>query len=270
MDKLPTWFKLSMLTHLIAAALFIAWPQMWALSLALVALNHGLLLLASFWPRSPWLGPNLRRLPPDGNDEVALTFDDGPDPEVTPRVLDILAAYGARATFFCIAERAAAHPRIIEAIVAAGHRVENHTYRHAGHFALFFPKAMGRDIARAQRVLTELAGEPPRYFRAPVGMRNPGMDFVLAAQDLRLVSWTRRGFDSVTRDPERVLQRLTRNLKAGDVLLLHDGSSARAGDGNPVVLMVLPRLLETLKQAGLRAVAIAPLDLSTKPAITRA
>jgi peptidoglycan-N-acetylglucosamine deacetylase len=257
MNKLPGWLKVSILVHLAAALLTVARPRAWPLVLTLIAVNHGLLLLASFWPRSRWLGPNLRRLP-GRNGEVALTFDDGPDPEVTPQVLEILAARGARATFFCIAERAAAHPEIIRAIVAAGHRVENHSARHAGHFALFLPSAMARDIARAQQQLTALAGEPPRYFRAPVGMRNPAMGLILAAQGLRLVSWTRRGFDSISRDPERVLRRLIRNLAAGDILLLHDGGSARARDGTPVVLQVLPRLLDHIERAGLNAVLLAP------------
>jgi peptidoglycan/xylan/chitin deacetylase (PgdA/CDA1 family) len=250
------WLKLSILTHVAAASLFIARPQAWPLTLSLVAANHGLLLLGSLWPRSRLLGFNLRRLPQDCVDQVAITFDDGPDAEVTPRVLEILSAHGAKATFFCIAQRAQAHPGIMQAIVAAGHRVENHSYRHAGHFALFLPRAMGRDVARAQEILAALAGDPPRYFRAPVGMRNPAMGFVLAAQGLRLVSWTRRGLDSVTRDPERVLRRLTRGLKAGDILLLHDGSSALSQDGTPVVLHVLPRLLEQITLEGLTPVAI--------------
>jgi peptidoglycan-N-acetylglucosamine deacetylase len=232
-----------------------------------VVANHGLLLFASFWPRSRLMGANLRRLPPPCAGEVALSFDDGPDPEVTPKVLEIMAAHGARASFFCIGERAQAHPEIIKAIVAAGHRVENHSHRHLGYFALLLPNAMARDIARAQAVLTALAGQPPAYFRAPVGMRNPAVDLVLDAQGLRLVSWTRRGLDTVSRRPDRVLRRLTRGLAAGDILLLHDGASARDRAGAPIVLQVLPHLLQRLAQKGLAAVPIAPPETVTATTI---
>lgn len=256
MTKLPLWFPASILAHAAALALYVARPSAWSLALIIVAANHGLLLVASFLPRSRVLGPNLRRLPTDCTGQVALTFDDGPDPETTPEVLRILEEHGARATFFCIGERALAHPHIARAIAAAGHRVENHSYRHAGHFALFFPRAMARDIERAQCALMAVTGLQPRYFRAPAGMRNPAMGFVLTGARLSLVSWTRRGLDTVTRDPEKVLRRLLRGLKAGDILLMHDGSSARAADGHPVVLHVLPKLLEALTRQGLRGVSI--------------
>ncbi|MGH8718315.1 MAG: polysaccharide deacetylase family protein [Burkholderiales bacterium] len=240
--------------HLIALALFVAWPQMGPSLLAFVAAHHGVLLFASLSPRSRLIGSNLRRLPAAWAGQVALTFDDGPDLVVTPKVLEILSAYRARATFFCIGERAAAHPDIIRAIVAAGHRVENHSQRHVGWFAFFGPRAMARDIERAQTELTRLAGEAPVYFRAPAGMRNPLTGWVLAKLGLQLVSWTRRGFDTLARDPQRVLKRLTRDLDAGDILVLHDGAAAR--EGTPIVLQVLPKLLERIGSLGLVAVSI--------------
>jgi peptidoglycan-N-acetylglucosamine deacetylase len=209
------------------------------------------------------MGANLRRVPGAGN-EIALTFDDGPDPEVTPRVLRVLAERGARASFFCIAERAQKYPEIVRAIVEGGHRVENHSLRHTAHFALLGTKAMTRDVSAAQLILSVLADNAPRYFRPPAGMRNPALDFVLRKLDLGLVSWSRRGFDTFTRDPERVLRRLTKNLRGGDILVLHDGSSARDAEGVPVVLNVLPRLLDHLERESLLAVALPrgtiPLD----------
>jgi peptidoglycan/xylan/chitin deacetylase (PgdA/CDA1 family) len=185
---------------------------------------------------------------------VALTFDDGPDPEVTPRVLDLLAERGARATFFCIGRRARAHPEIVAEIVRRGHEVENHTWSHPNSFACYPPGPMRREIVRAQEALAETAGRRPRYFRAPAGIRNPLLDPLLHAQGLTLVSWTRRGFDTVAREPERVARRLLRGLAGGDVLLLHDGSAARDRQGTPVVLEVLPRLLDALEDRGLTGV----------------
>jgi peptidoglycan/xylan/chitin deacetylase (PgdA/CDA1 family) len=224
---------------------------------ALVA-NHAILLGASLWPRSPLLGPNHVRLPSEAaaRGEIALTFDDGPDPEVTPKVLALLDAYRAKASFFCIAARAVAFPDLVGEIVARGHSIENHSYRHAHTFAFNGISALRREIERAQMALIELSGRRPRYFRAPAGMRNPWLQPVLSQLGLELVSWTRRGFDAVCRKPEKVQQRLLKNLEAGDILLLHDGSPAHDAQGRPVVLEVLPRVLDTIAHRGLNAVAL--------------
>ncbi|MBI3370091.1 MAG: polysaccharide deacetylase family protein, partial [Burkholderiales bacterium] len=183
---------------------------------------------------------------------IALTIDDGPDPQVTPQVLDLLARERVQATFFCIAERAAAQPALTRRIVAAGHSVQNHSHGHRHHFALLGPRAMRDELARAQAVLADLTGIAPHCFRAPAGLRNPFLDWVLHRLNLQLVSWTRRGFDTRSADPTRVLGRLTRDLAAGDILLLHDGHARRTASGQPVLLDVLPPLLARWRAAGLR------------------
>jgi peptidoglycan/xylan/chitin deacetylase (PgdA/CDA1 family) len=160
----------------------------------------------------------------------------------------MLDRYAAKASFFCIGEKAAAYPDIVEAIVRRGHSVENHTLRHPLTFAFFGMAALRREIAAAQAALAGAAGRTPLFFRAPAGFRSPLLDPVLAALDLRYVSWTRRGYDAVSRDPVTVLQKLTRGLGAGDVLMLHDGA--------PVVLAVLPQLLEQLHTRGLKSVTL--------------
>lgn len=258
---LPTPFlRASVLAHLAALGLLLVRPKSWRLALGLAAADHLLLLAASLTPRSPLLGPNLRSLAPDAaaRGEVALTFDDGPDPGVTPRVLDLLDAAGARASFFLIGRRAAAHPGLAREIARRGHRVENHTWSHPNGFALTGPGAMGREIDRAQRLLTELTGRRPAWFRPPAGMRSPLLAGVLARRGLGLASWTRRGFDAVHADPGAVARRLTRGLAAGDVLLLHDGSSfgSPAGRQAGTVLSALPRVLDSLDRRGLTAVPL--------------
>jgi peptidoglycan/xylan/chitin deacetylase (PgdA/CDA1 family) len=242
-----------------------AWP--WALS-ALVA-NHLLLTAAGLWPRSRWLGPNWTHLPPaaaSGGESVpeppgaaaavALTLDDGPDPEVTARVLDVLDAHGASATFFCIGERVARHPALARAIVARRHEIGNHSYRHLKRFSLLGPRGLTAEIRRAQQAIRDATGEVPRFFRAPAGLRNPFLEPVLAREGLQLVSWTRRGFDTVNGSPGAVLGRLTRRLHADDILLLHDGHAARSPAGAPVILDVLPRLLSALATAHLTPITL--------------
>jgi peptidoglycan/xylan/chitin deacetylase (PgdA/CDA1 family) len=208
------------------------------------------------WPQSTLLGANLTRLPPPAAErrEVALTFDDGPDPAVTPTVLDLLDRYGAKASFFCIGTRVAAHPELAREITRRGHSVENHTYSHPNTFACLLPGALARQVGAAQTIVERVVGTRPQFFRAPMGLRSPLLDPVLVAAGLCYTSWTRRGYDTTSTDCDAVLRRLSARLAAGDVLLLHD--RRLAARGAPVVLDVLPRLLERIATAKLRSVSL--------------
>ena len=195
--------------------------------------DHLLLAASGLWPRSRLLGPNWTHLPETAPAAVAITIDDGPDPEVTARVLDMLGEHDARATFFCIGERVDRHPALARAIVAPGHEIGNHSYRHLMRFSLLGPRGVAAEIARAQQAIGAATGEVARFFRAPAGLRNPFLEPALTHANLQLVSWTRRGFDTVNRSAGRVLGSLTRDLQGGDILLLHDGHAARTPPGHP-------------------------------------
>ena len=247
----------SIALHGAAAAGAAAAPAAWPWWLGAVAANHLVLGAVGMRPRSALLGPNLSRLPADaGHGCVALTFDDGPDPDVTPAVLDLLDRHGARASFFVIGARAAAYPDLVREVVRRGHGVENHTHTHPRLFACYGPGAKRRELLRAQDAITAACGRAPRYVRAPMGIRSPLLDPAMAGLPLHYTSWTRRGLDGISACPARVLRRLTDGLAAGDVLLLHDGRCARTRAGMPVVLEVLPALLEHLAARGLKAVAL--------------
>jgi peptidoglycan/xylan/chitin deacetylase (PgdA/CDA1 family) len=250
--------RLSMLWHAAALIALAAQPSWWPWLLAALVANHLLLSVAVLWPRGSWLGPNLTRLPPTAiaRAEICLTFDDGPDPLVTLQVLDLLDQHQAKASFFCIGEKAAAFPETVREIARRGHSVENHSYRHPLVFAFFGLSALRREVNSAQTVIAGITGRAPLYFRAPAGFRSPLLDYVLARCGMQYVSWTRRGYDAVRRDPVQVLRRLTRGLAAGDVLVLHDGARARTAAGEPVVLAVLPALLEQLAVKNLRPVTL--------------
>ncbi len=256
--RMPMLVKASIACHAGAGVAVAADPALWPWALGAVALNHGVISVTGLLPRSTWLGENMRRLPAGSaaRNEVSLTIDDGPDPAVTPAVLDLLDAHGARATFFCIAQRAAEHPALTREIVRRGHSVQNHSDVHRHNFSLLGLRGYTNEIGRAQQRLAEVTGVLPRFFRAPAGLRNPFLAPVLQRLDLTLVSWTRRGFDTVQRDPQRVLQSLTRDLAAGDIVLLHDGHAARTSTEQPVILDVLPALLQRFAGAGLRAVTL--------------
>lgn len=242
--------------HVLAVAGLALAPQHWPWSLGALLANHALITAGGLLPRAAWLGPNQRRLVAAAP-VVALTFDDGPDPEVTPRVLDLLDEAGMQATFFCIGQRALQHAALTREIVRRGHAVENHTYSHPHAFASYGPRRMAREIQQGQQALADVTGRAPQLFRAVAGLRNPFLQPILERLGLRLVSWTRRGYDTRSADPQRVLRRLTRRLAAGDILLLHDGHSARDHAGRAVVLQVLPLLLDALRYRELGSIRIA-------------
>lgn len=251
--------KLSVAAHAALGLGVIAAPASWPWALGALAVNHLILTAAGLFPRSSLLGPNLTRLPNAAiaRREIALTIDDGPNPAVTPRVLDLLDATHAKASFFCIGRYARQHPALCREIVSRGHRVENHGDSHSSLFATFGLRRMRADISAAQATLADITGQAPQFFRATAGLRNPLLDPVLASLDLKLAAWTRRPFDTREGDPQIVLSRLGRNLAAGDILLMHDGHAAKTPYGDPVILTVLPELLQRFHAAHLNPVTLS-------------
>lgn len=245
-DWHPTFLvRLSIALHASALLLVLVEPGQWRWALGGVIANHIVLTLAGLWPRCDWLGSNWTQLPAAAvaRNEVAMTIDDGPDPAVTPQVLDILDRYSAKATFFCIGDKAAQYPDLCREIVRRGHAVENHSQRHCHNFAFLGFSGFLRELQAAQDSLFAVSGQHPLFFRAPAGLRNPFLDPVLHRLGLQLASWSIRGFDTRIGDAERVKGRLVRGLRAGAILLLHDGNAARTAAGIPVILEVLPDIL---------------------------
>jgi peptidoglycan-N-acetylglucosamine deacetylase len=254
----PPFLTASVGVHVAAVAAVVIDKNSWPWALGAVVADHITLTAAGLWPRSKLLGPNWTSLPREvaARGEVAVTIDDGPDPEVTPRVLDLLDAHRAKGTFFCIGELVERHSGLAKEIVRRGHSIENHTHRHLHHFSVLGPRGMTEEVRRAQETIAAVTGESPRFFRAPAGLRNPFLDQVLKRLDLRLASWTRRGFDTRNRQAEVVLNTLSRGARGGDILLLHDGHAGRTPNGGLLILEVLPRLLANLTAAGLKPVTL--------------
>jgi len=254
----PLLVRASVLIHSIALLAVLLLPAEWRWALAAVLANHVLLAAVGLWPRSNWLGENWVRLPAaaTARNEIALTIDDGPDPDVTPQVLALLDRYRVKATFFCIGVKAARYPELCREIVKRGHAVENHSQHHRHHFSLLGIAGYSREILAAQTTLTNITGEAPQFFRAPAGLRNPLLDPVLQRLQLRLASWSVRGFDTRVRDAARVKARLLQGLRPGAILLLHDGNAARSAAQQPVILAVLPELLDAAARAQLHFVTL--------------
>lgn len=250
--------KLSITLHLVLLISVFILPQLWQWILALFIMNQLLIAAVGLWPRSHWLGPNWTQLPIAAarRNEVALTIDDGPDPLVTPQVLDMLEHFQVKATFFCVGNKAAQHPALCREIVRRGHAVENHSQQHKHHFSLLGTRGFSREIAAAQQTLISITGETPQFFRAPAGLRNPFLEAVLKRLGLQLASWSVRGFDTQVRDAEQVKNKLLAGLRPGAILLVHDGNAARTNLGIPVILAVLPAVLEAAKMQNLHFVTL--------------
>lgn len=182
---------------------------------------------------------------------VALTFDDGPDLQRTPAVLDLLARQGVRATFFVVGARAEAHPELVRRMVAEGHVVGNHSYTHSWRFPL---RSLGRtmeELRRTGEVLHRITGRQPRLFRPPFGVTNPTIARAVRRLGLDPVGWSIRSLDTMGQSPERVAARILRRLHPGAVILLHDRC---AGSERLVGLLV-----EGLRSRGLEPVTLPEL-----------
>jgi peptidoglycan-N-acetylglucosamine deacetylase len=249
-------WKATVALHVGAVAATAVDPHLWPWSVGAVVANHATITAAGLWPRSSLLGPNWTHLPPHAaaRNAVAISIDDGPDPATTPRVLDLLDASGAKATFFCIGQRIERHRELAVEISDRGHAIENHTFRHPNYFSLLGPKAIAREIEKAQDIIASVTGVVPRFFRAPAGLRNPFLAPLLRRFDLHLASWTRRGFDTVNGNADVVYRRVMRNVASGDILLLHDGNAAKEASGAPVIYEVLPRMLRELASRELQPI----------------
>jgi peptidoglycan/xylan/chitin deacetylase (PgdA/CDA1 family) len=250
--------KVSFAITMAAPLAMVIQPSIWPWALALLITDHLVLTFAGLWPRCSWVGSNWTSLPPASatRGEIAITIDDGPDPDITPAVLDILDHYHAKATFFCIADKAQRYPDLCRNIVKRGHAVENHSMYHKYHLPFLLLNGWMAELNAAQDALTKVTGIRPRFFRPPVGLRNPLLDPVLKRLGLQLASWTRRGFDTIEGNSQVVLAKLLKDLKAGDVLLLHDSNVAVTESGQPVILEVLPPLLKAINAARLRTVTL--------------
>lgn len=229
-------------------AIAVLWWQLgWRVGLPLLLGSHALLLWGTLRPQSALFGPVLTRLPTT-QPVVWLTIDDGPSDD-TVSILELLDAYEAKATFFVVAERALARPHLVQAIVARGHTLGNHSASHpSAWFWALGPSRMAAEIGRAQAVLREVAGVEPRWFRAVVGMANPFVAVPLRALGLARVAWSARGFDAVRADPAAVVARLEPDLLPGAIVLMHEGAAHRRS------VEAIALLLQHLQQRRLRCI----------------
>lgn len=204
------------------------------------------------WHRNSWLfGPVLNRLPA-GSNAVAITFDDGPNPDATPRILDVLREEGVPATFFVLGRHAERWPALVRRMTNEGHQLGNHGYWHRKlHRRL--PSYVRDDLTRGTEAIVQASGGVrPRVFRAPHGFRNPWVTPIAASLGQRTIGWSLGVWDSARPGASEIARRALNGLHAGSILLLHDGDGYDQDGDRLQTAEALPMIIRGLRDRGLR------------------
>lgn len=182
------------------------------------------------------------------NDEIAITFDDGVDPIITPKVLAVLDRYGAKATFFIIGSKAEKYPEIVREIERRGHNIGNHSFHHNGRFPLQSSDSIIAEITKCTEVLESILKRPITLFRPPFGITNPMVGKGVRRCGLTSIGWSIRSLDTLGHPLERVAKRVIRQIEAGKIILLHDNREGAE--------ILLDKILTYTESRGLRCVTI--------------
>lgn len=225
LEKLSLWWLL-----LIA----LAWLVITALGSGLIGLNY---YFKSLNYRSN-----------ETQNRIAITFDDGPNLEFTPKVLELLRQYNAKATFFCIGKYVEAQPNLVKQIIDEGHVIGNHTYSHSNSFGILSTKKVKAELERTNIVFEKLTGLKMKLYRPAFGVTNPKIKRAVKALQLQSIGWNKRSLDTTSRSQDVIFKRVTIDLKPGDVILLHDTSQKTVD--------TLEQLLLFLQKQNLKSVSI--------------
>jgi peptidoglycan/xylan/chitin deacetylase (PgdA/CDA1 family) len=223
-----------LLVHIPAAVL--CWTEGWLWGVGFLFGIGALWACGTFLPNARIFGPVVSRMEGEG---VLLTFDDGPDPADTPVILDLLDTHGQKAVFFVIGEKVRRFPELAREIVRRGHELGNHTMTHpVGFFWGAGSMRTRREIADCSRAIEEVTGIKPRWFRAPAGHRNWFTHPILKELGLELMGWRKRAYDTIRSDVPGIVSCLTKDVRDGDILLLHEAT--------PIAEVVTASVLETV------------------------
>jgi peptidoglycan-N-acetylglucosamine deacetylase len=199
-----------------------------------------------------------RRVAAPADREVALTFDDGPHAHGTPAVLDALERAGVRATFFLVGEQAERRPALVREILEAGHAIGLHGHRHRNLLRVS-PGGVARDLERGAAAIAQATGRPPVLYRPPYGIFSAGALIMARRLGHAPILWSRWGRDwSSAATPESIASTVTRDVSAGDVLLLHDADFYSASGSWRRTAAAIPRVLEEIDRRGLAPVVLGP------------
>jgi len=211
----------------------------------------------SMAPTGQWYGRTFTRGVP-GTKQIALTYDDGPNDPHTMRLLEVLAKHDARATFFLIGRFVEQRPDIVREIVHAGHVIGNHTFTHP-RLIFTSPTETRNELQRCQQAIATATGHTPKMFRPPFGGRRPDTLRIAREMGMQTVMWSITGFDWRAPPAERIVQRVSRRIRGGDVVLLHDGSHLGMGGDRAQTVIATERLLAHWKEQSYAFISVPPM-----------
>ncbi len=212
--------------------------------------------IAPFLPQWGFFLPIISKSQTDCN-EIALSFDDGPTPETTVKILELLKKFHIKATFFVIGKKAEKYPELIRDILVAGHTIGNHSWKHDSLLMLRNQHKLYADIHKTQQLLATF-GIRPLLFRPPVGITNPLLKAVLQKEGLQTVTFSCRALDRGNRKIGNLAERMLKKVKKGDILLLHDLAPQEKSD-LAVLLEEMSILFRSLKKRGLKIIPLEEL-----------
>lgn len=219
-------FRLSLLLCLLCslllclAAAYLGWSYYWLLVPLHVFI--GLCVYGSIRIEADFYFRSVHTVSAAADKALCLTFDDGPHPEVTPRILDILNARQIPAVFFVIGKNIQGREAILQRMIAEGHQIGNHSYSHHALFDLQTPAAMAGEIRRTNALIEAVTGRKVTLFRPPYGVTNPMLASAVRQTGMVSVGWSLRSFDTVAKSEQALLQKLLAETRPGNIILLHD------------------------------------------------
>lgn len=212
-------------------------------------------LAAAVYPVGNGYGKTVNRLTDLPGKYIALTFDDGPYPPYTNRLLDVLQAKGTRVTFFLVAEQVQQYPELVRRMKAEGHTVGLHAFRHRDYLKLT-EEEKRKDLEQGKAVLRAVTGNDPVYWRPPHGFRDFSVTEAAAAQNLTVVNWSVIPRDWTGIDSQEIFRRVTDKAEDGAIVLLHDGDSPGYKASRQATVDAVAPLIDSLREKGYHLVSL--------------
>ena len=232
----------------LAAILFLfnSEPFFWSLAGAVVLIFFLVTAIGSIQIKANYFVNSINRGSKEG---ISLTFDDGPDPDFTLQILEILDNHNLTGTFFIIGKKAETFPELLKEIIQRGHLLGNHSFSHSPGLPLSSSNKLKADIQHCTNIIKTLTGKKICFFRPPFGITNPRYTSVLKQLNLQSIGWNIRSFDTVIKDSKQLLKRISRKIENGSIILFHDTQQ--------ITVQILPELIRYCEEKGIK---ILPLD----------
>ncbi|MEN8225159.1 MAG: polysaccharide deacetylase family protein [Bacteroidota bacterium] len=213
----------------------------------LILVNLGMLIYGSFYVCSG-LYLNVKCGGNKGQKSISITFDDGPDPLITPRVLDLLEEYELKATFFLIGKNIPGNEHLVKRMLDEGHIIGNHSYSHSNYFGFLRSEKVIKDLKKNELLIETICKKKTNLFRPPFGVTNPNIAKAVRSLDYTAIGWNIRSLDGIKKNSAKTTKRVMKRLKPGGIILFHDNHAG--------IFTILEQLIEKTQKEGYSIVSL--------------